>query len=47
VILYLWRRSSHAVFYGIDAGMRAKLAYVPGTTAASIVMTLEEWVKQQ
>jgi hypothetical protein len=47
VILYLWKRSSHAVFYGIDSDMRKRLVYVPGTTAASIVMALEAWVRSR
>jgi hypothetical protein len=42
VILYVWRRSSHAVFYGFDAAMRKKLAYVAGTTATSILMAAED-----
>jgi len=43
VILLVWSAMTHAVFRGFDRMDRRKIAYVQGTSAASIVLALERW----
>jgi hypothetical protein len=47
VVLFVWSAATHAVFRAFDRFDRQRLAYVPGTGAASIVRTLERWVLEQ
>jgi hypothetical protein len=46
VLLFLHRRSAHQLFYGLDAAAREKVVYVPGVTASSIVLALEQWAQK-
>lgn len=46
VVLFVWASTTHAVYRAFD-GVREKLAYVQGKSAASIVLTLERWALKQ
>src|SRR5262249_55752809 len=43
VVLLVWAATKHAVYRAFD-DMRDKIAYVQGTGASSIVLSLERWV---
>jgi hypothetical protein len=45
VILFVWSAAKHAVFAALD-DVRDRIAYVQGTGASSIVMSLERWAMQ-
>jgi hypothetical protein len=47
VIAYVWSASTHAVFRAFDKVDRKKIAYVKGTSAASIVLAVERWVSER
>jgi hypothetical protein len=46
ILLFLHRRSAHQLFYGLSAEARDKIVYVPGATASSIILALEQWSRK-
>jgi hypothetical protein len=47
VVLFVWRATSHAIFRAFDKIEKEKIAYVQGTGAGSILLTLERWVAER
>jgi hypothetical protein len=46
VVLFVWAATTHAVLRAFDGLDRRRLAYVSGTGSASIVRTLERWLRE-